>query len=455
MKNRNWVQKGLVLLVSLCLAVVPFLSTGLQASAAEFPAGDVNGDGRVNTSDYVLVKRHVLKTLTLDSTRQKRADVTGDGRLNISDYVLLKRHVMGTYILGGDNTNYNKHLFMQTKDKGNCETLTGKICLMLVFVSDIESTWDSTSRAEAESRLCDEMTKMMNYADGFGVDLSIYYGEWDLYLPTDVESYTAYDWQDTFVSKVGYDSFHDVQLSLEKEWQVASVPVVFVLNKEGRACAYTSSQDTGEEFLTVYSSDYSSFCHEMLHLYGAEDFYYPKVVTDAANTYLPDSIMLSGEKVDDFTAYIVGWKKTLSDNAKAFLKATMHLTEEDMAEADKMEQLTGYGTKYYSDGSVYTGYMEFGVPHGQGAMEYANGNAYTGSWRNGTFHGYGTFAWNNGDKYQGDFTDGARTGQGTYWWANGDRYVGSWVNGQLYGYGTYYYTSGKTEYGYWVNGVLQ
>jgi hypothetical protein len=194
------------------------------------------------------------------------------------------------------------------------------------------------------------MVKMMDYAQDFGVDLDLYYGEWDLYLPTDVESYTAYDWQETFVSKVGYDSFHDVQLSLEREWQVASVPLVFVLNKEGRACAYTQSADTGEEFLTVYSSDYSSFCHEMFHLYGAEDFYYPMTVSNAANTYLPESIMLSGDVVDDVTAYIVGWKKTLSDNAKKFLKATIHLTAEDMAEADKAEQLTGYGTKYYADG---------------------------------------------------------------------------------------------------------
>ena len=401
----------MAIVMAICFVAIPILSSGMQAAAASYPIGDVNGDGRVNTSDYVLVKRQVLGTLKLNATQKTRADVNGDGRVNISDYTLVKRHVLGTYDLstGTSITNYNDHLFMQTKGKGNCETLTGKICLMLVFVSDIESTWDSASRAEAESKLCEEMVKMMDYADGFGVDLSIYYGEWDLYLPTDVESYTAYDWQETFVSKVGYDSFHDVQLSLEREWQVASVPLVFVLNKEGRACAYTQSAAAGEEFLTVYSSDYSSFCHEMLHLYGAEDYYYPKTVTDAAKTYFPGSIMLDGSTVDDFTAYIVGWKKTLSDNAKKFLKATAHLTQEDMNEADKAEQLTGYGTKYYGDGSVYTGYMEFGVPHGQGTMDYANG----------------------------------------------DRYVGGWRNGQIYGYGTYYERNGKSTYGYWINGVLQ
>lgn len=432
MKNIKWLRTLVTLAITVCLLAVPMLSSGMQAMAAEALLGDVNGDGRINTADYLLAKRAVLRTLTLSSAQQTRADVNRDGRLNVSDYVLLKRHVMGTYILGGDNTNYDDHLFLQTKGKGNCETLSGKICLMLVFVSDSESTWDSTSRADAETKLCQQMIRMMDYAEGFGVDLPIYYGEWDVTLSGDIESYNAYDWQNQFVSQMGYDSFHDVQTSLENEWQVASAPLVFVLNKEGRACAFTSGHDTGEEFLTLYYSDLTPFCHEMLHLYGAEDFYYPMVVSNAAKQYLPGSIMLDGETVDDVTAYIVGWKKALTENAKKFLKATAHLTAEDMAEADKAEQLTGYGTKYYADGTVYTGYMEFGTPHG-----------------------YGTMTWANGDKYQGDFVQGVRTGQGTYWWTNGDRYEGSWRNGQLYGYGTYYYANGTSSYGYWVNGSLQ
>ena len=59
--------------------------------------GDVDGNGKVNTMDYVLVKRHVMKSLTLDDERLKRADINGDGRINIADYTLLKRMVLGTY----------------------------------------------------------------------------------------------------------------------------------------------------------------------------------------------------------------------------------------------------------------------------------------------------------------------------------------------------------------------
>ncbi len=57
--------------------------------------GDVNGDDKVNSADYVLLKRHVMKTLELNETQQKNADVNSDGRLNTADYVLLKRQILG------------------------------------------------------------------------------------------------------------------------------------------------------------------------------------------------------------------------------------------------------------------------------------------------------------------------------------------------------------------------
>ena len=58
--------------------------------------GDANADGKLNTLDYVLVKRHVLRTFTLSEKGFRGADVTGDGKINAMDYVLIKRVVMGT-----------------------------------------------------------------------------------------------------------------------------------------------------------------------------------------------------------------------------------------------------------------------------------------------------------------------------------------------------------------------
>jgi hypothetical protein len=58
--------------------------------------GDANADGKLNTADYVVVKRHVLRTLTLSDKGFLGADVNGDGKISAVDYVLIKRVVMGT-----------------------------------------------------------------------------------------------------------------------------------------------------------------------------------------------------------------------------------------------------------------------------------------------------------------------------------------------------------------------
>ena len=59
--------------------------------------GDVNGNGKVDTGDYVMIKRIVLKTLTADAAAYRAAAVTNGTSVNAADYVKLKRVVMGTY----------------------------------------------------------------------------------------------------------------------------------------------------------------------------------------------------------------------------------------------------------------------------------------------------------------------------------------------------------------------
>ncbi len=64
---------------------------------AEYKFGDVTGDDKLNTADYVLLKRHVMRTYTLTDGEAARADMNGDGEIGIPDYVLLKRMLLGTW----------------------------------------------------------------------------------------------------------------------------------------------------------------------------------------------------------------------------------------------------------------------------------------------------------------------------------------------------------------------
>ena len=61
--------------------------------------GDVNGDGKVNSKDYMMVKRQVLGTYELDFFGQEAAKISGGETIGARDYMMLKRYVLGTYEL--------------------------------------------------------------------------------------------------------------------------------------------------------------------------------------------------------------------------------------------------------------------------------------------------------------------------------------------------------------------
>ncbi len=62
--------------------------------------GDVNGDGKTNSMDYMLVKRCVLGTFALEGGAYYAGCLHGE-KLSATDYMLLKRHVLGTFNLYG------------------------------------------------------------------------------------------------------------------------------------------------------------------------------------------------------------------------------------------------------------------------------------------------------------------------------------------------------------------
>jgi len=57
--------------------------------------GDVNGDGRINSLDLMLVKRHILGLEKLDGEAFNAADVNGDGKVNSVDAMRIQRHILG------------------------------------------------------------------------------------------------------------------------------------------------------------------------------------------------------------------------------------------------------------------------------------------------------------------------------------------------------------------------
>ena len=61
----------------------------------EVKIGDVNNDGKISPTDYVLIKNHIMQIKLLQTdTEMKAADVNKDGKISPIDYVLVKNHIM-------------------------------------------------------------------------------------------------------------------------------------------------------------------------------------------------------------------------------------------------------------------------------------------------------------------------------------------------------------------------
>jgi len=56
--------------------------------------GDVNLDGNINSTDYALLRRHILGTTTLTGTALSNADLNKDGAINSTDYAIMKRYLL-------------------------------------------------------------------------------------------------------------------------------------------------------------------------------------------------------------------------------------------------------------------------------------------------------------------------------------------------------------------------
>jgi len=56
--------------------------------------GDVTGDSKINSADYIAIKNHIMETKKLNDDELKYADANKDGKVNSADYITIKNHIM-------------------------------------------------------------------------------------------------------------------------------------------------------------------------------------------------------------------------------------------------------------------------------------------------------------------------------------------------------------------------
>gem|GEM_PF-6765422 len=80
----------ILLVIFLFLFMLPSPAVG----APEATYGDIDGDGKINVLDVVLVMRYALDLEELGADQRERADVTGNGSVDVQDIVLIMQWVL-------------------------------------------------------------------------------------------------------------------------------------------------------------------------------------------------------------------------------------------------------------------------------------------------------------------------------------------------------------------------
>ena len=219
---------------------------------------------------------------------------------------------------------------------GSCYNMQEELCYYIIFLDDDENLWNEE---EKEIFINKKFLPTINYlsdqAAAYNTEITKNYTvcEKQISYKGIIESETVqngaqYDILTQVSISMGYESPSDMTKNLKKELSVKQVAYLIAVNKEGRSYKLShhhASYERKQEFCVFFAKTIgytdttcaSSIAHEILHLFGAEDYYdpygnYPER-KKLATTLYPNDIMFStsvdiNEKtVGAYTAYSVGW----------------------------------------------------------------------------------------------------------------------------------------------------
>lgn len=229
---------------------------------------------------------------------------------------------------------------------GCANRLEGDVFVLAIFLDDEVSNWTQEEIDNFhETQLIPSLEFVENNAAEWDVDLTIhasYHASCSSPDRPAVYSGIIEDFQNGVISEdileeaayaMGFSSAYEMHMELKEFVDMDQIAYLLMVDRPGISYSmnYTRFQGsdwTGEdelEYSVVFSSypNYSNpeyntpVAHEFLHLFGAEDYYYPDNRAALARRYYPDDIML-GDKIalknntmDDYTAYTLGWTDTV------------------------------------------------------------------------------------------------------------------------------------------------
>ena len=227
-------------------------------------------------------------------------------------------------------------------DLGSARNMEGTPYVLALFVDDDESSWTAD---EVSKQWNDYLVPALEYletkAGEWGVSLDFQTGCY--YTGMNERITVRYDgiiygsdgysdntdMMDQIAQSLNFESKEDMRRFMEEFTGEDDIVYVVMVNKDGRCYAISDSYHNGDDTLDycmiyTYHDNYTmevrpgSIAHEVLHLFGAEDYYYESGEHNLnrgslAQQLYPNDIMLTvkwnifDNTLGDFTAYCVGW----------------------------------------------------------------------------------------------------------------------------------------------------
>ena len=78
----------------LCLKIIILFCMIIVINVHAFVTGDVDGNGKVGATDYILIRKHILNNPKLDGDSLKRADANNDGKVSSLDYIMIRKMIL-------------------------------------------------------------------------------------------------------------------------------------------------------------------------------------------------------------------------------------------------------------------------------------------------------------------------------------------------------------------------
>ncbi len=233
-------------------------------------------------------------------------------------------------------------------NKGSCYDMESNLCYFVIHLDDKESSWNEKEKTEfIEKKFLVSLDYLSQKATDYSVTISTQYKSltdsdtkiiYDGIIESDVvENGSQEDILNQVASSLGYKSPEEMDASLKKETSIEQIAYLIIVNKEGRSYKYSYTPENSKqiEFCVFFDDSLkfdnttccSTIAHEILHLFGAEDFYNPygemPQREKLAKELYPNDIMLTlvndvnNAKIGAYTAYAVGWTDTLPKECNA------------------------------------------------------------------------------------------------------------------------------------------